>query len=540
MAYNVRFLKGLAADYAALQTKDSNVFYNTTDDGQLYLGTIKLSNANEIVAAVERIADNEQAIVDINTILTKIQGEATVDGSIKKAVADAEARLNAKIGDLEGLDTTKKGNLVEAINEVLTAVGTGGTNSIVTMTSDITTDGALKSYTIKQGTTTVGTIDIPKDMVVKSGAVEVDPLGQPAGTYIVLTLANATEDKVYVNVGTLVDIYKAQASAAQVQLAIDSATREISATIVAESITAIELASNSVITAKIADGNVTKVKLSEGVQASLGKADTAVQSIVEGTTNGTIAVDGVDVAVKGLGSAAYKDASAFDESGAAATAKTEAISAAASDAKSKADAALEAAKAYADEKAGEGLKASDFTTGTTNGTFAVKGTEVAIKGLGSAAYANAADFDGAGSASAAQVAAEATAKKYTDDTIAGLDADVTSAAVEAGKGIQVQVVEVDGKVTSVAVTGNYNEAYDAKGAAAQALEDAKSDAASKDVALKAEIKTAYEAYADQAEVDAKAYADGLAGNYDSAGSASAAETAAKGYTDEALTWGTIA
>ena len=55
-----------------------------------------------------------------------------------------------------------------------------------------------------------------------------------------------------------------------------------------------------------------------------------------------------------------------------------------------------------------------------------------------------------------------------DAKIAELDADVTSAEVEEGKGVRVQVVEADGKVTSVVVTGNYDNAYDAKGAAAAA------------------------------------------------------------------------
>lgn len=50
--------------------------------------------------------------------------------------------------------------------------------------------------------------------------------------------------------------------------------------------------------------------------------------------------------------------------------------------------------------------------------------------------------------------------------IAELDADVTSAEVEKDKGIRVQVVEVDGKVTTVAVTGNYDAKYDALGEAA--------------------------------------------------------------------------
>ena len=88
--------------------------------------------------------------------------------------------------------------------------------------------------------------------------------------------------------------------------------------------------------------------------------------------------------------------------------------------------------------------------------------------------------------------------------IEALDADIKSAEVEAGKGVQVQVVEVDGKVTTVNVTGNYDNAYDAKGSSTQAL------------------------------TDAKAYADGLAGNYDTKGSALQALADAKVYTDEEI------
>ena len=93
----------------------------------------------------------------------------------------------------------------------------------------------------------------------------------------ILCLANATNDEIFVNVGTLVDIYKAAAGASQVQLAIDSTTREISASIVAGSIGTTELGALAVTTAKIADGNVTKTKLSAEVQATLDKADAAAQ-----------------------------------------------------------------------------------------------------------------------------------------------------------------------------------------------------------------------------------------------------------------------
>lgn len=57
--------------------------------------------------------------------------------------------------------------------------------------------------------------------------------------------------------------------------------------------------------------------------------------------------------------------------------------------------------------------------------------------------------------------------------IANLGADVTSAAVEAGKGIQVNVKEAAGKITEVVVSGNYDNTYDAKGAAATAEQNAK-------------------------------------------------------------------
>ena len=315
---NVMFLQGTAAQYTAA-TKNQNTFYYTTDDKQFYLGEVKLSNAGEIVAAVERITKNENDIQTINNTLTTIQGDENVDGSIKKAVKEAKDALEAKIGNLENLNTTAKGNLVSAINEVLVAVGAGGTAAAVTMDTTTTTAGMAKSYTLKQGENTIGTIDIPKDMVVRSGEVVVNPKGQTEGTYIVLTLANATEDKIYVNVGTLVDIYKAKANATQIQLAIDSSTREISATVVAGSITSTELADAAVVTAKIADGNVTKAKLSTEVQATLDKADSALQKtdITTGTANGTISVKGEDVEVKGLGSAAYTDSGAYDAAGSA-------------------------------------------------------------------------------------------------------------------------------------------------------------------------------------------------------------------------------
>lgn len=238
---------------------------------------------NESVAAFSvtvpetDLTEVNNAIKALNDTVDKLDGADTVDGSVKKQVKDAKESVEAKIGTIDDLTTKTKTDLVSAVNEVKKAVESAQSAGEVTVDTTTTTEGMAKSYTFKQNEKTIATIDIPKDMVVSSGTVEKNPAGQDEGTYLVLTLANATNDKVYINVGTLVDIYTAKASATQIQLAIDSSTREISATVVAGSIGTTELADNAIVTAKIADGNVTKTKLSTEVQTSLGKADTALQ-----------------------------------------------------------------------------------------------------------------------------------------------------------------------------------------------------------------------------------------------------------------------
>lgn len=144
-------------------------------------------------------------------------------------------------------------------------------------------------------------INIPKDMVVESGSVETKSESGtwgPAGTYIHLVLANADDSDLYINVGDLIEYVTSGSQAGDmVVIAIDAQHR---------------------VTATITDGTVTKAKLAQSVQNSLDAADSAVQSVVEGSANGTIAVDGTDVAVHGLGSAAYTAATAYDAAGAAA------------------------------------------------------------------------------------------------------------------------------------------------------------------------------------------------------------------------------
>ena len=58
---------------------------------------------------------------------------------------------------------------------------------------------------------------------------------------------------------------------------------------------------------------------------TVSREDLPVYTLASGSVNGTVAFNGSDVAVKGLGTAAYEAKTAFDEAGAAATAKSEAI-----------------------------------------------------------------------------------------------------------------------------------------------------------------------------------------------------------------------
>lgn len=122
-------------------------------------------------------------------------------------------------------------------------------------------------------------------MVVKSGSVVTNPAGQAKGTYIELVLANATSDKIYIPVDQLIEY-------------VTSGSVESDPIVVAVS-------ADHKVTATITDGSITKAKLAATVQTSLGKADSAVQRVATGTTNGTISVDGKEVSVAGLGSAAY-------------------------------------------------------------------------------------------------------------------------------------------------------------------------------------------------------------------------------------------
>ena len=429
MAYDVKFKKGLQSGYDALSTKDSGTFYIVTDTPAIYLGSVKLTSVSELSAALSRITANEG---NISKILSGLNGfDLTSQGSVKTFIQGVETTIEGHIGDLSDLDTTDKTNIVSAINEIQGSISDIVSNSITIVHEDTPTAGYASTYTFKAGNVTIGKIDIPKDLVVQSGeivqATPSNPIhNKTSGEFIKLVIANQAEP-LYIDATSLVDVYTAQQGATQVQVSVVSGV--ISASIVAGSITATELASDSVLTLKIKDKNVTTAKLADGavtndkldssLKSAISKANSSVQSVTQGSDNGTISVDGTDVAVKGLGSAAYTDSGAYEVAGAASSVQ-------------------------------------NTVTGTSSsaaGSLNLNGLKKSITALESA-VGSGGDID-----------------TRISDAIDALDVSDTAVS---GKYIS-QVSETNGKISVTrADLPDYSNTYDAKGSANTALNSAKS------------------------------------------------------------------
>ena len=152
-------------------------------------------------------------------------------------------------------------NVSGALEELFSAVADAQSNAAVTISSETTTSGMLRSYTFSQGGTNIGTIDIPKDYVNNIiGIVSQDGSGN-SGIFLKVNTAPTGADTPvydYVDVSGLVEyVTSGSQSGDMIFVTVDPQTHKVTAT--------------------ITDGTVTKPKLHADVQTSLGKADTALQ-----------------------------------------------------------------------------------------------------------------------------------------------------------------------------------------------------------------------------------------------------------------------
>lgn len=266
---------------------------------------------------------------DVANLQTQVEGlvekigaaaaEGTEASGLYKLIADVEAVAKARLESVEAGDNsiTIAGSATKPSVAVKISEASGNALSLAddglkveipevkvpeySLVKDETAAaGDVATYHLtKDGVNEGVAINIPKDLVVASGSiVELEDGALPdgvavAGTYIKLVLANSAKP-IYINVSTLIEyVTGGSGENDAIQINVSSDTHKV--------------------TASVKNGSLTKEMLAAGVVASLDKADTAVQTVAAGEANGTIKVDGNEVAVAGLKDAAFATVKSINE-----------------------------------------------------------------------------------------------------------------------------------------------------------------------------------------------------------------------------------
>ena len=261
----------------------------TTASGDLASDVATLQGqVSSLIAKVGKAAEGETAATGLYALIEEVKTlanskVASVDATDASVVVDSSTTTAPKI---QVQISKVENNALTLADDGLKVIVPDVVHPEYSIVEDKTsTDFSAVYHLTKDGVNVGAAINIPKDMVVKSGTVEVNPTGKPAGTYLVLILANATEDKIYINVGNLIEYVTAGDSP--------------------DGMVVVSISDDHKVTATLGNASITEAKLAKEVTDKLAKAVSAVQSITAGSANGTISVDGKDVAVTGLADAAY-------------------------------------------------------------------------------------------------------------------------------------------------------------------------------------------------------------------------------------------
>lgn len=266
-----------------------------------------LNNAMDArVAGLER--DNTTNKADISTLKNDVAALGGDDGSISKQIGDAIGGL-----DVDEI-TVADGKYVKTVSE------TDGKVSVTT--GDLVSVIDANAKTSSVAPTTKAVVDYVGDEL--GGLTNnVDTL---SGNLSSLTTRvagaeddiSAAEGKISAAEGKIAALETNSATKTELSeqnqnltAAIDTAKTELQGKI--NDVVAGGLSENSVEGTAIKTGTISEAQLNTSVNASLDLADSALQKddITTGKGNGTISVEGSDVAVAGLGSAAYTDAGAY-------------------------------------------------------------------------------------------------------------------------------------------------------------------------------------------------------------------------------------
>lgn len=258
--------------------------YLNTGDSSTVIGALKTLDTHlhavESAAGVTSVGGQTGDITlknggstngDINLTMNGKQLQAAIVGLGTAAYTDSSA-YDASGAAAAVLGTSGDSSTAKTVYGLDKKIDAIKADSSVSLVKDTTAQsGYIASYTISQGGTELGKINIPKDYLVKSGEIkEVTTANQPytgaavGDKYIDFTVntydtsaGSGTESHIYIPVKELVDVYTGG----------NTDTINVS------------VGSNNVISASINTGSVSTTMLDSSVQTALGKANTAVQSV---------------------------------------------------------------------------------------------------------------------------------------------------------------------------------------------------------------------------------------------------------------------
>lgn len=329
----VRFVYAASATAQQIAAFDANTIYFIGNTHQIYKGTTLYDGGSSDVAAelatLESYIGNLPVSEDYDDLIDYIDksiaaGDETVTGlvtTLENSLADVATSGSA--ADVTIADTAGNfaaTNVEDALGELYTAIGTGGTSAAVSIskTTGTPSDSYAYRYVFSQGGSQItnGIIDIGKDMVATQGEL-VQPTSQnpitidgqtvTSGTYIAMTIANG--DPFYINVADLIE-YNTVTSTTEITLTDNNHT--ISATVgeIAASKIIYSAAQGSTPAVTVAQKlNALESAIGSGIDAEIAKLDADIDATTGSVIIGITEVDGkithVDEIALNAGNVAY-------------------------------------------------------------------------------------------------------------------------------------------------------------------------------------------------------------------------------------------
>ena len=402
------------------------------------------SVSSQITTAINALDSADAAVT--NQFVTSVSEEDGVI-TVTRAQPSAANISVAALSDIAG------GDLQTVLGALETAINAGGTGSVVTMAEAAGSGDVLKTYTFSQGGTSIGTINIPKDFLVKSGQVRAATaedtgftVGDKLLDFEINTVGNdGTGSHVLISVADLVDAYTAgngiEISASNVVSAKVDSTSETFLTVGANGLklSGIQDAIDAAASDASDDLDDAIAALAADVDASGTQAHGGV-FVVSGITEANGVITGIDsVEVEAAGAAAAAQAAVEAEI-----------------------AALDADLDASGTPAASGTMVLSGVTQVDGRITAVDSVEVEAAGAAASALASARTY-----ADGVAATAEQNAKDYADSVAAAVG---VSAAVATGSANYV-TASASGTTVTVGLTSGAISSLAAADSAIQAISD---------------------------------------------------------------------